>query len=64
MWSTIWGCRCRPHPSSKLASHNTHENAILSAPLLKRLGARRLLVVTDRLHMTRAGGAFAGGLPD
>jgi uncharacterized SAM-binding protein YcdF (DUF218 family)/lysophospholipase L1-like esterase len=40
-------------------SHNTHENAVLSDALLKRLGAGRLLVVTDRLHMTRAGGVFA-----
>ena len=39
-------------------SRNTHENATLSAPMLRGLGARRLLIVTDRLHMKRATGAF------
>jgi uncharacterized SAM-binding protein YcdF (DUF218 family)/lysophospholipase L1-like esterase len=39
-------------------SHNTHENAALSAPLLRGLGATRLLLVTDRMHMKRATGAF------
>ena len=41
------------------ASRSTRENAELSAPLLRRLGARRVLVVTDRLHMRRAAGVFA-----
>jgi lysophospholipase L1-like esterase len=40
-------------------SHSTHENAEFSAPILRRLGARRILVVSDRLHMPRAAGAFA-----
>jgi uncharacterized SAM-binding protein YcdF (DUF218 family) len=40
-------------------SHSTHENAERSDPMLRRLGVRRILVVTDRLHMTRAGEAFA-----
>lgn len=40
------------------ASRNTRENAELTAPLLRRLGARRVLIVTDRLHMRRAAGAF------
>ncbi|HEY8549110.1 MAG TPA: ElyC/SanA/YdcF family protein [Vicinamibacterales bacterium] len=40
-------------------SHSTYQNAIFSDPILKQRNARRLLVVTDRLHMTRAGGAFA-----
>lgn len=40
------------------ASRSTHENATLSAPLLQRLGARRVLIVTDRLHVSRAAGAF------
>jgi uncharacterized SAM-binding protein YcdF (DUF218 family)/lysophospholipase L1-like esterase len=39
-------------------SRSTHENAEMSLPLLREMGARRLLVVTDRLHMTRAAGAF------
>jgi uncharacterized SAM-binding protein YcdF (DUF218 family)/lysophospholipase L1-like esterase len=40
-------------------SQNTHENAVASRPLLDSLGARRLLIVTDRLHMNRATGVFA-----
>ena len=40
------------------ASRNTRENAELSAPLLRRLGAARLIVVTDRLHMTRSARVF------
>ncbi len=39
-------------------SRNTHENAAFSAPVLRGLGARRLLLVTDRLHMKRATGSF------
>jgi uncharacterized SAM-binding protein YcdF (DUF218 family)/lysophospholipase L1-like esterase len=39
-------------------SRNTHENASFSAPVLRGLGARRLLLVTDRMHMKRATGAF------
>jgi uncharacterized SAM-binding protein YcdF (DUF218 family)/lysophospholipase L1-like esterase len=39
-------------------SRTTHENAEMSLPLLREMGARRLIVVTDRLHMARAAGAF------
>lgn len=41
------------------SSRSTHENAAFTAPLLRGWGARRLLVVTDRLHVRRAVGAFA-----
>jgi uncharacterized SAM-binding protein YcdF (DUF218 family)/lysophospholipase L1-like esterase len=40
-------------------SHNTHENAAFSKPLLARLGAHRLLLVTDHMHMRRAEASFA-----
>ena len=40
-------------------SRTTHMNAELSAPILRRLGARRLLIVTDRLHMVRAAACYA-----
>lgn len=40
-------------------SRNTRENAERAVPILNALGARRLLVVTDRLHMRRAAGVFA-----
>lgn len=50
-------------PASKIyiepSSRSTKENAERSLPLLDALGARRLLVVTDRLHMSRAEQAFA-----
>jgi uncharacterized SAM-binding protein YcdF (DUF218 family)/lysophospholipase L1-like esterase len=39
-------------------SHTTRENATYSALLLRSLGARRIIVVTDRLHMPRAQGVF------
>jgi uncharacterized SAM-binding protein YcdF (DUF218 family)/lysophospholipase L1-like esterase len=39
-------------------SRSTRENAELSAPLLRGLGVRRVLVVTDRLHGARVSGAF------
>ncbi len=35
-------------------SRNTFENAVLSVPLVRQLGARRVLVVTSALHMPRA----------
>jgi lysophospholipase L1-like esterase len=41
------------------SSLSTRENAERSAPLLRALGARRVLLVTDRLHMRRASAAFA-----
>jgi uncharacterized SAM-binding protein YcdF (DUF218 family)/lysophospholipase L1-like esterase len=37
---------------------NTRENAERSTPLLRDLGARRILLVTDRLHMRRAEASF------
>jgi uncharacterized SAM-binding protein YcdF (DUF218 family)/lysophospholipase L1-like esterase len=37
---------------------NTRENAERSTPLLRGLGARRILLVTDRLHMRRAEASF------
>lgn len=40
-------------------SRSTHENAAMSAPLLQQRGVRRVLIVTDRLHMRRAEGTFA-----
>jgi uncharacterized SAM-binding protein YcdF (DUF218 family) len=40
-------------------STTTWENGEHSAAMLRGLGARRLLVVTDRLHMRRASGVFA-----
>jgi uncharacterized SAM-binding protein YcdF (DUF218 family) len=40
-------------------SRSTWENGQFSAPLLHREGARRLLLVTDRLHMLRAAGVFS-----
>lgn len=41
------------------ASHSTHQNAVLSAPVLHKDSVERVLLVTDRLHMRRAIGAFA-----
>jgi uncharacterized SAM-binding protein YcdF (DUF218 family) len=38
----------------ELCSLSTHENAVLSAALLRRLGARRAAVVTCPWHMARA----------
>jgi len=35
-------------------SRNTRENAVLSVPLVRQVGARRVLVVTSALHMPRA----------
>jgi uncharacterized SAM-binding protein YcdF (DUF218 family)/lysophospholipase L1-like esterase len=40
-------------------SWNTRQNGERSAPLLKSIGAHRVLLVTDRLHMRRAAGVFA-----
>jgi uncharacterized SAM-binding protein YcdF (DUF218 family)/lysophospholipase L1-like esterase len=39
-------------------AHSTWENAAFSAPILRRLGARRIVIVTDRLHMLRAEACF------
>jgi uncharacterized SAM-binding protein YcdF (DUF218 family)/lysophospholipase L1-like esterase len=38
---------------------DTWENAARSRPVLETLGARRVVLVTDRLHMRRAAGSFA-----
>ncbi|MEZ5283256.1 MAG: ElyC/SanA/YdcF family protein [Vicinamibacterales bacterium] len=40
-------------------ARSTWENAALTAPLLHERGVRRILLVTDRMHMLRASGAFA-----
>jgi uncharacterized SAM-binding protein YcdF (DUF218 family) len=41
------------------SSRSTRENAERSLPLLDALGVRRVLIVTDRLHMPRAEAVFA-----
>jgi len=41
-------------------SRNTWENGSFAAPLLRAWGIERVLLVTDRLHMRRAAGVFAG----
>lgn len=40
------------------ASQSTRENATMTAPLLRGWGVRRILLVTDRLHMRRAAAVF------
>ena len=44
---------------TETTSTTTWENAAHSAPYLQAVGARRLLLVTDRLHMRRSEAAFA-----
>ena len=39
-------------------SRDTRENALDSAPILKRIGAHRILLVTSSYHMRRAAGTF------
>ena len=39
-------------------SRNTYENALFCAALMKRLGAKRALLVTSALHMPRAAAAL------
>jgi uncharacterized SAM-binding protein YcdF (DUF218 family)/lysophospholipase L1-like esterase len=39
-------------------SRSTHENGERTAPLLRERKVRRILLVTDRLHMRRAAGVF------
>ncbi|RAN82744.1 hypothetical protein B5P43_01300 [Bacillus sp. SRB_336] len=39
-------------------SRDTHENAVYSAQLLRRAGARRVLLVTSAIHMGRAVASF------
>ena len=41
------------------ASRNTHENGVLAASMLKGWGVRRVLLVTDRLHMARASAVYS-----
>lgn len=40
-------------------SRSTWENAVMTAPLLRAHDVRRILLVTDRMHMRRAAGVFA-----
>ncbi len=40
-------------------SHDTHENATLSAPLLKQANVKRIVLVTHAFHMRRAMAEFA-----
>lgn len=40
------------------SSRSTRENAERSAPILRAIGAQRLLLITDRLHLTRAIASF------
>jgi uncharacterized SAM-binding protein YcdF (DUF218 family) len=39
-------------------SHSTHENALYAAPILRSLNSRRIILVSDRLHMIRGVGSF------
>jgi len=39
-------------------SRTTHEQAVIVAPMLKRLGAERVILVTSDIHMRRSIGAF------
>jgi len=44
---------------TEATSINTRENAFYAVPVLESLGARRVILVTDRLHMLRASRSFA-----
>jgi uncharacterized SAM-binding protein YcdF (DUF218 family)/lysophospholipase L1-like esterase len=46
------------HIRVEALSRTTRENGERAAPLLHELRARRVLVVTDRLHMVRSAGTF------
>jgi uncharacterized SAM-binding protein YcdF (DUF218 family) len=39
-------------------SRNTHDEAVIVAPLLRSLGADHVVLVTSRVHMRRSAGAF------
>ena len=39
-------------------SHNTHQNALRSASLLRKAGLSRILLVTSSIHMPRAAATF------
>jgi len=45
-------------------SRNTLENAQFSVPILRRLGARRVIIVTSWYHSRRARGCFEHYAPD
>lgn len=53
---------CKGVPTSSLTLENnsidTRENATNTAPLLRHVGARRILLVTSPIHMSRASAAF------
>src|SRR5690606_3210249 len=40
-------------------SESTWENAVLSAPILREAGVKRILLVTHAFHMPRARASFA-----
>ena len=40
------------------SSHDTHDEAVLIAPMLRSLGAQRTILVTSSIHMPRSLGAF------
>jgi uncharacterized SAM-binding protein YcdF (DUF218 family) len=40
------------------ASRSTWENGTAAVPILRRMGAKRIVLVTDRLHMRRAEAVF------
>lgn len=44
---------------TETTSLTTRENGEHTAPMLRKLGVRRVLIVTDRLHMRRSAGTFA-----
>jgi uncharacterized SAM-binding protein YcdF (DUF218 family) len=43
---------------TETASRSTHENAVLTGPLLRARSVRRLVLVTEALHMPRTAAAF------
>jgi uncharacterized SAM-binding protein YcdF (DUF218 family)/lysophospholipase L1-like esterase len=49
----------REHILTEATSHNTYENAMYATPVLRSLGARQVVLVTDRLHMLRASRSMA-----
>jgi uncharacterized SAM-binding protein YcdF (DUF218 family) len=49
---------------TECASHNTYQNAKYTAPLLRQLGARRVILVTTWYHSRRALASFRHCAPD
>jgi len=45
-------------PRSIAARRTTHDEAVLVAPMLKRLGVQRTILVTSAIHMPRSLGTF------